>query len=89
MSSQTDPGLYQHKDGVERPMEVTEGIPFRSDLNSLLVNEVNHIAVTQMKEAMILGIEEALAEALELGFRTANTDIKIAFLAFRGWFYLK
>lgn len=57
-------------------MEVPEGIPCRSKLHHLLVNELNHIGVTTKREAMVQGFKDSLAEAFELGFQAAKTGMK-------------
>lgn len=59
-------------------MEVQKRVPCRSDLHSLLVNQLSHIGDTRMKEAMIQGIEETLAEPFELDVQAPNTEIKSA-----------
>lgn len=51
MFTQPDLGLDQNKDETEESMEVSEKIPSRSELESLLVNERNQIGATTMKEA--------------------------------------
>lgn len=66
-------------------MEVPEEAPSRFELYFLLVNDLNHIGVTSMKEAMAYGIKEKLVDAFELGFRAANIGIKLLSSASRKW----
>lgn len=47
----------RHKDGIEQPMEVSEGVLSLSKLQSLLLNELNQIEATQIKEVMMQSIE--------------------------------
>lgn len=82
MSTQPDLGPNQNKDGIEISMEAPKSIPFRSDLHSLLVNELKHIRVTPMKDVMMQKIKETLVKALELGFQAANNRIISAFFHF-------
>lgn len=56
-------------------MEVLEGVPSRSELHSLHLNDINHLEVNLMKEAMMQYIKERLAEALKLGLQAAHTGI--------------
>lgn len=68
LCTQTDLGSDGHNDGIEQPMEVSKGVPSQYGLHSPLVNELNHVGATPVKEAMMHGIEETLAVALELWF---------------------
>lgn len=68
LSTQPDLRSMRHKDEIEQPMEVPKVLFYRSEQHSLLVNELNHIVATLVKETMIQGIEESFAAAFELGF---------------------
>lgn len=59
-------------------MEVPKDIPSPSELHFLLVDQLNHIGVTQVEEVMMQGIEETPSEAFELGFQSAITGMKSA-----------
>lgn len=74
MSTQPGHGPIQHKDRVEQSTKVPDKVPFRSKLHSLLVDERNHIGITQMKESMKRGIDNVLAVVIELVVQ--NVDIK-------------
>lgn len=63
-------------------MKVSEGFPSSSELRSLLQNKLNHIKVTETKEAMMQSIKETIPEASKLGFQAGNTIIKCAFFRF-------
>lgn len=63
-------------------MGVLRGVPSCSELQSLLVNEFNHIEVTSIKEVMMQPIKETLAEFFELGSQAANTGINSDFFRF-------
>lgn len=66
MSTQPDPGPYQHKDGIEEPMEVPESVLTRSKLHALVVNQPNHLEVTSINEAMKEVLKETLAEGSKI-----------------------
>lgn len=68
MSIQLDLGLNQDKSGIEPCMEVPEKLSSRSEIRSLLRNELNRSWVVLMKEAVVWGMKQTQAEALELGF---------------------
>lgn len=60
-------------------MNIPEGVPSRSELHSLLVNELNPIGVAAMKDVMMVVLDDTVDEAIELGFQAANTELKTAF----------
>lgn len=66
-------------------MEVSEVVPSRSKLHSLLISEFNHIGVTAIKEPVIQFSKETLAEAFELVFRAVNTGMNNAFISSWRW----
>lgn len=76
MFKQADLGPHQHKNNIEQPMKVPGGFPSLLELHSLLVNEINHIEITPMRESKTKGIIKTLAEVFGLGLHAANTQNK-------------
>lgn len=82
MTTHAELGPDQQKNVIEQSMKVTGNIPFSSKLHYLLVNKLNHMLITPMKEAMMQGVEEAVAKIFEPGFQAVNTGINSAFFCF-------
>lgn len=64
LSNQPDFLSNQRKNEIEQSIEVTERVPFRSELHYMLLNEFNHIEVTSMEELLIQSIEELTCRRL-------------------------
>lgn len=61
LSTQPDLICDQRKNQIEQPMNVSKAVFSRSEQTSLHVNDLNHIEITPLNEAMVQGIKKTLA----------------------------
>lgn len=54
-------------------MEVPDGVPSHLELHFLLVNELNHVGVTPMKEAMMLDVHINASRGFQARLQATNT----------------
>lgn len=82
MNTQPNLGTDQHQNKFDQSMEAQENIPFRSKLQSLHVNDHNHLGDHSNEKSHDVDIENTLAEAVELAFQSANTKKMCVFIRF-------
>lgn len=66
----------------EQTMDVYGRLASREELQSLIGREIRKLESTQIKEGMLVGVEETLAETVNMGFNAVSTDVKPAFFGF-------